>query len=107
MKADDLEAVHDFIGDFAQRIGGLMGRATALAFELERLEHVDQVSGDAHPRATSHHRARAARRARARAPKAPAGTRYAAGTGAERFEAASASRGLGRRDLSPTGIPRT
>ena len=38
MKADDLEAVHDFIGDFAQRIGGLMGRATALAFELERLE---------------------------------------------------------------------
>ncbi|WP_420444588.1 DNA-processing protein DprA [Candidatus Poriferisodalis sp.] len=38
MSADDLETVHDFIGDFAQRIGGLMGRATALAFELERLE---------------------------------------------------------------------
>ena len=38
MNADDLSAAHDFSGDFAQRIGGLMGRATALAFELERLE---------------------------------------------------------------------
>ena len=38
MSADDLAAAHDFSGDFAQRIGGLMGRATALAFELERLE---------------------------------------------------------------------
>ncbi|WP_419553987.1 DNA-processing protein DprA [Candidatus Poriferisodalis sp.] len=38
MKADDLAAAHDFIGDFAHRIGALMGRATALAFELERLE---------------------------------------------------------------------
>ena len=38
MNADDLAAAHDFNGDFAQRIGGLLGRATALAFELERLE---------------------------------------------------------------------
>ena len=38
MSADDLSAAHDFSGDFAQRIGGLMGRAAALAFELERLE---------------------------------------------------------------------
>ena len=38
MSADDLAATHDFVGDFAQRIGSLMGRATALAFELERLE---------------------------------------------------------------------
>ena len=38
MNVDDLAAAHDFIGDFAQRIGALMGRATALAFELERLE---------------------------------------------------------------------
>lgn len=36
--AGDLAAAHDFSGDFAQRIGALMGRATALAFELERLE---------------------------------------------------------------------
>ncbi|WP_419920789.1 DNA-processing protein DprA [Candidatus Poriferisodalis sp.] len=38
MSADDLTGAHDFNGDFAQRIGGLLGRATALAFELERLE---------------------------------------------------------------------
>ena len=38
--AGDLAAAHDFSVDFAQRIGALMGRATALAFELERLEQL-------------------------------------------------------------------
>ncbi|WP_428117897.1 DNA-processing protein DprA [Candidatus Poriferisodalis sp.] len=94
MSADDLAAAHDFSGDFAQRIGGLMGRATALAFELERLE---QSGIRTLTPFDQHYPTRWPERLRAKAPP----LLYAAGA-IELLDTAGLGV-VGSRDVSPTG----